>query len=299
MSTNTTRLALVKATGPENYSVTIVNGNLDKVDAAIGASPCTSGARPATSLFDGRLAYESDTDAVIEYKASDPGWRYVTPPNVATQTARNALSPKYDGLRCYRQDRDWFETYDSSFWRVEGIAKCASVADRDGASGITSPYAGQYAVTNDTRTLWIYTGSAWVTEFEKLLTSFGSSATVATDETTTSSSYTDLATAGPSVTLTSSGTRALIWFGAHGSNNTANCASLATVAVSGATTLAAADANGALWGEYTTANLSSEMSQFMVVTITPGSNTYTLKYKRGGSGGTALFGRRRIYVLAP
>ncbi len=39
---------------------------------------------------------------------------------------------------------------------------CASTADRDGASGITSPYNGQVAFTTDTNTMWQRQSGAWV-----------------------------------------------------------------------------------------------------------------------------------------
>lgn len=214
---------------------------------------------------------------------------------IASTTARTALGTPYAGFQIYRLDRNWVEVYDGAAWRVQGVAVCSSTADRD--SAITTPYLGQYAVTTDTRTLWIYNGSAWVTEYEKLLTSFGVAAVVSANETTTSATYVNLTTTGPSVTMTSSGTRALIWWSAHGFNNTANCGAISSIDVSGATTQAVADGNGILWNE-NDANLSHENSQFMVVTITPGSNTFRVMYKRA-AGGTASFERRRMYVLAP
>lgn len=215
---------------------------------------------------------------------------------VGSATARTALGTQYAGFKIYRLDRNWCEVYDGSTWRVQGTAVCSSTADRD--SAITSPYLGQYAVTTDTRTLWIYNGSAWITEFEKLLTSFGSHNSVATNETTASASYVNLTTTGPSVTLTSSGTRAMIWWSAHGSNNTVNCGAISSIDISGATTLAVADGNGILWHEHATAGLSDECGQFMIATITPGTNVYKMMYKRA-AGGTASFERRRIFVLAP
>lgn len=132
-----------------------------------------------------------------------------------------------------------------------------------------------------------------------LLSGSSGSDSVATNQTTTNTSYVDLATVGPAVTKTSVGTLALILWSAHGSNNTANKGYICSVAISGATTLAAADANGILWHEHATASLSDESMQFMVATINPGSNTYTMKYKVAGGSGTASFERRRIWVLAP
>lgn len=131
-----------------------------------------------------------------------------------------------------------------------------------------------------------------------MLNSFGKTASVATNETTASAAYVDLATPGPSVTLTSVGTKALVLWRAHGSNNTANCGHISSFTISGATTLAAADANGILWHEHGPANLSDECSQWAFVTITPGTSTFKVQYKRA-AGGTAAFERRNIMVFAP
>lgn len=116
MSTSTPRLLLVKPIGTENYSVSIVDSNLDIIDAAIGATICTSATRPATGLFDGRLAYETDTDALLVYKTSGATWRYVNTPKVAGTTERDALTPKFDGLRCYRKDTDLEQIWNGSAW---------------------------------------------------------------------------------------------------------------------------------------------------------------------------------------
>ena len=48
----------------------------DQVDASIGAIPCTSAARPSTGLYDGFLAYETDTDQLIVRHSG--AWKVVT-----------------------------------------------------------------------------------------------------------------------------------------------------------------------------------------------------------------------------
>src|SRR6266568_2580965 len=68
------------------------------------------------------------------------------------------------------------------------------------------------------------------------------SATVATAETTTGTSYGDLATVGPVVTLTT-GTSAMIYLKTGVENNTANIGTFMGFAISGSTSLAASDAN--------------------------------------------------------
>ena len=68
-----------------------------------------------------------------------------------------------------------------------------------------------------------------------------SSGVVATSQTTTSASYTDLSTSGPAVTATVSGTSALVMLTANISNSTVGSNCFMGVDISGATTVAAAD----------------------------------------------------------
>lgn len=119
---------------------------------------------------------------------------------------------------------------------------------------------------------------------------------VATNETTTSTTYTDLTTSGPSVTVTT-GTTVLVVI-----SSTMRCTSAgaggmyASVAVSGATTIAAVDTRALLFepasaGEYWKASFIA-----FIATLTAGSNTFTLKY-RTVSGITAEFSNREITVI--
>ena len=121
-------------------------------------------------------------------------------------------------------------------------------------------------------------------------------ASVATQQTTTSNvTYTDLATSGPAVTLTT-GTKALVTIGAYlynqttGSNN-----AYMSFAVSGATTVAAAD-DRCLMVQFSTAQVVLRGSRtFLITGLTPGSNTFTAKYSAGA--GTAVFADRFISVM--
>lgn len=114
-------------------------------------------------------------------------------------------------------------------------------------------------------------------------------ALVSTSETTTSSSYTDLATIGPTVTVTT-GTRALVALYASilnsGNNNT-----FMSVDLSGATVLAAADA-------FAIAQFSSaggRIGSLILFNMSPGSTTFTGKYRT--AAGTATFADRRMLVI--
>lgn len=113
-------------------------------------------------------------------------------------------------------------------------------------------------------------------------------------ETTTSTSYTNLATVGPSVTVTS-GAKILIGVNAEVGNNTVNAGSLMSVDISGAHTAAATDTY-CFGGTSSTANASDRGSMMVLLTsITPGSSTYTAKYRV--SSGTGSFDDRRLTVI--
>lgn len=109
-------------------------------------------------------------------------------------------------------------------------------------------------------------------------------ATVNTYETTTSTSYTNLTTAGPSVTITT-GTEVYITIDATSARNVSGSGNNAWIAVevSGATTIAATDdnsvtASGTGWG------YGVPMSRrFKLTGLTPGSNIFTIKYRVNGS----------------
>ena len=113
-------------------------------------------------------------------------------------------------------------------------------------------------------------------------------ATVNTAQGTSSSSYTDLATAGPAVTVTT-GTKALVIITAElesGSGTTANV----SYDVSGATTISATD----LEASYSTVG-TIRYAFHSVPTLTAGSNTFTVKYR--SESGTKNFARRTIFVM--
>ena len=121
-----------------------------------------------------------------------------------------------------------------------------------------------------------------------------SSAIVATTAQTTSVSYTDLSTGavGPAVTVTT-GANAIVFASSRISNSVGSTFTAFAVAVSGATTIAASDTEGLLdfagGGRYTMVN-------HFAGTLTPGSNTFTMKYRC--SAGTGTFLDRKLTVIA-
>ena len=114
------------------------------------------------------------------------------------------------------------------------------------------------------------------------------------EESTTSTSYTDLATAGPEVTVTT-GTEALVSISARMRNNTAGSSCFAAFAVSSATTIAADDIYAIQYESSANADIAQFGLAFLLTGLTAGSNVFTMKYKANGD--TASFAIRRITVI--
>ena len=177
----------------------------------------------------------------------------------------------------------------------------ATEALRDAA--ITSPFEGQRAyITGSTITAatgtttavptgvqTIYNGSAWV-----CVTPVGSYSN--TSATTTSTSYVNTLTGdGTAISVTlQTGTTALLTTSTVCTNNTVNAADFLTFAVSGATTLAAGDAQGTGVNTPTAAQYFSMGRTLIWTGLTAGTNTFTLNYKT--SSGTATFFSRSFVV---
>lgn len=114
-------------------------------------------------------------------------------------------------------------------------------------------------------------------------------ATVATGQTTTSTSYTTLTTAGPAVTLTT-GTQAMINVVSQVNNTTDGASARHSFAVSGATTTASDDTWSALI--QATSSRDCSQSRTTLMTLTGGSNTFTSQYRV--SSGTGRWQDRNI-----
>lgn len=118
-------------------------------------------------------------------------------------------------------------------------------------------------------------------------------AKVATSQNTTSTSYTDLATSGPAVTLTT-GTKALVIITCASANSDINRTCYMSYAVSGATTIAASDSVAAV-NQNGGQTATMRYSAVSVPTLTAGSNTFTAKYQV--NAGTGSFVDREIFVI--
>ena len=143
------------------------------------------------------------------------------------------------------------------------------------------------------------TGARWLVSngFNSLVERQPDVEYIGTTESTTSSSYGDLATLGPIVTMTTS-TKVLVTIGGHINSNTAQSGGKIGVDVSGATSLAASDANCF----FATAPLSLAPYKGTWTTLfdehmVAGDNIFTLKY-RAVDGGTCYFSNRLLVIMS-
>jgi hypothetical protein len=123
---------------------------------------------------------------------------------------------------------------------------------------------------------------------------------VATSQTTTSSSYTDLSTPGPSVTVGAIyGQQAMVFTSCELNQNGADLQASAAVEVSGASSYPAVDTRCAITRDGMVAsNAIQMMGCYLYDPLSrDGTITFTMKYRNGGSG-TVTFAKRRILVLA-
>lgn len=154
----------------------------------------------------------------------------------------------------------------------------------------TVPAATGDATAVPTGVVTIYNGSVWVcvTPVAAKTDATGTFATASYGTSLGGSPGTN-----PSVTLVT-GTTALIDINANIYNSTTTAYSYVSVAVSGATTVAASDANSFYYSPLATAG-DLHLSRRMVFTgLTAGTNTFTINYK--ATSGTSNFGRRTIVV---
>jgi hypothetical protein len=120
------------------------------------------------------------------------------------------------------------------------------------------------------------------------------SAVVPTSQTTTSNTFTDLTTTGPSVSA-STGARALVMFSSSINNSVTNGASSVSVAVTGATAISASTAWRLVSDGLAASNVVRMGTSHLFTTLSTGTNVFTMKYSVGS--GTGSFGDRELIVL--
>jgi hypothetical protein len=172
---------------------------------------------------------------------------------------------------------------------VDAKGDIIAATGADAVSRLAVGTNGQFLKADSTQS----TGLAWASVAQAI--SAIDVGYVETSQGTSSSTYTDLATAGPSVTLTT-GSSAIVIISGRG-NDDANDGASAYMSweVSGATSISASDSWS--WAADQAAFRSFGVNIYKVTTLTPGSNTFTAKYKKAG-GSTASFAYRSIMVIA-
>lgn len=160
--------------------------------------------------------------------------------------------------------------------RDQVVTPFASAAARNAA--ITSPIEGMVAYLQDTNTLTLYHGSAWVTISTV-------AAAVATAE-GRSGGYGNLTTPGPAVSI-ETGARALLTLSAKLQTAAAagNFVYMAP-AISGATTRAAGAPDEIFFPLPYSGSGHSVSGQIVVAGLTPGLNTFTMQYNSTSGTGT-------------
>jgi hypothetical protein len=122
------------------------------------------------------------------------------------------------------------------------------------------------------------------------------SATVATDETTTSTSYVDLATTTDQVTVNVGNSGMVIVFvQSQMYNATTNDINWLSFALSGANTASAADSKAMFYESYAPASVHQSGMPFLVTGLVAGATTFKLKYRV--NSGTGHFLNRAIAVI--
>lgn len=196
---------------------------------------------------------------------------------------------------------------DVNRYLMRGVKVYDTTTDRDnsyGGAGEPVLYEGEVCYVKASDEVQAYNGGTWVkigptTVPTPVFTAAGA-AIVSTGQTTTSTSFVDLATAGPSVTLTT-GTAAIIVVSSIQSNSNANANAdvgnmFHSFAVSGASTIGAADTTSARGGQTYGSQIFTRSGLFYLNNLTAGSNTFTSKYRVGD--GTGTFRERTIAVWA-
>lgn len=117
-------------------------------------------------------------------------------------------------------------------------------------------------------------------------------------QSTTSNTYTDLSTPGPAVTIMT-GTDAIAFVSCQSSRNGTGQFSYVSVAVSGASSVSATDDNAGIHSGFGVSTVQYQGTGSRVVKftgLTPGINTFTMKYRTDGTSFGFFF--RGITVMA-
>jgi hypothetical protein len=243
----------------------------------------------------------------------------------ATEAARNsAITSPQEGQFAFTKDTNTTWYYDGAAWVASGASGDVTGVTAGTGITVTDPSGPVPTVTNSMATtinakgdLLAGTGNdafdrLGVGANDTILTADSTQATglkwatasagvpanstafVATQETTTSTSYTGLTTS-LATTLTT-GTRALVIISAEIEMGATSSRGYMSYAVSGATTIAASDAFSINMKIGANQTIDAHSYAYIVTGLTAGSNTFTTQYK-SGQGDLIYFTNRRISVV--
>jgi len=207
----------------------------------------------------------------------------------------SAIAAPSEGMVTYLTGTDVLEYYDGAAWQPI-LDQDVIEAKGDLIVGTADDTVGRLAVGANGQVLTAdsaqTTGLKWATPLGTIY----DSASVATQQSTTTTTYTDLATSGPAVTVTT-GTKALVFLRAELQNNTIGNASHMSFAVSGASTVSASDGKALSYRPSGTngQQLQTAGTAIYISGLTAGSNTFTAKYRAANA--TASFQYREITVI--
>ena len=154
-----------------------------------------------------------------------------------------------------------------------------------------SPNVGDTVVIDQVGTDLVVVGGL----YGQVATSLTQGALVATLQSTSSGSYTNLGTVGPAVTLLTN-TSATVIVSSWVAVSALNQVGYVSFAVSGATTLAAVDTNAGIFQDPISVGLNGIATMAVVInSLNPGNNTFTMKYRT--SSGSVDFYNRNLVVI--
>jgi hypothetical protein len=306
----------IDVAGPINAILAVLNGHIDGDNIEPGSLPWSVmaaivGSIGATSLTDEASLLKYRDELNTNFVASGLVWSAISGLNgtmtsgvlYSADGSRTAISAVTS--RAFTASKDTYVdvTAAGSISYNEVTNGAASPALTAGSTRLAKVVSDGSAITAVTTsgpdsllniirpTVFIPTGLITTDQIASVI----QTASVATSQTTTSSSYTDLSTSGPAVTVTvpRSGIVQLSE-ACTASNSVVNDASVMSYVASGANTISGSDASACFHRAHTASNASRSGFVKVITGLTPGSTTFKAVYR--SSGGTATFSGRDISV---
>lgn len=180
--------------------------------------------------------------------------------------------------------------------KISGLPVLSSPADDDEIAVVDDSAATTKKLTLGNLLVWLQNKLAWITP--NMLNLQPDEDYIVTSETTTSSSFTDLATVGPEVTV-NVGQNGLLLVGiyAYEDSSTGDNRPSMGFALSGANTASASDDKSIVMEAVAGGSEQRQGATFLLTGLNPGSTTITAKYKRVSGSGSSIFATRRVWAV--